>query len=114
MTIRELLEQLKERELVSDSSIESIREELLKESADAGSPWYIRALVVLGAWFSSAFFLAFLLISKAISLSNYREWIVWGLIWISSATIIRALVRRTFPVQLALALSVAGHILFFI
>jgi uncharacterized membrane-anchored protein len=112
MTIRELLEHLKERQLVGDSSIESIKEALSKENNESVSAWYIRALVVLGAWASSGFFIAFLLISKIISLSNSREWLVWGFIWISAATVIRAFVKKIFPIQLALAMSVAGHILF--
>jgi len=109
MTLRELLARLREKEHFDEgeSALAGVADHLEKEASEERTPYYIRALVAVGAWVAAGFFVAFLIASNVIG--DESEAVVWGLVFIAAATVLRRFVKSLFPVQLALALSVAGH-----
>lgn len=115
MTLRKLLARLRKKELFEegDAALAGVAEHLAKEESEERTPYYIRALVAAGAWVAAGFFVAFLLAAHLLSTHGWGvdggPLLGWGLGFIVAATVLRRFVKSLFPVQLALALSVAGH-----
>lgn len=80
-----------------------------EEAADA--PWYIKVLIGIGAWVSALFFILFLGISRMLKFNNEGAMLIWGLSIIAAAVLLHKFGKNIYLSQLALALSVAGHIL---
>ena len=110
-SVRKVLDRLQEQGLVDEPAVKRIAEHLSREQAAPATPWYIKALIGTGAWVAAGFFIAFLLSAKLISIRDDELLLFWGFAFIGGATVIRRLTRHVFHVQLALALSVAGHIM---
>lgn len=71
--------------------------------------WYLSALTAVGAWMAAGSLIAFLFIAGAVE----EELVVGGML-IVAAVGMRRVWRGLFAEQLALALSVAGHVIVFI
>jgi hypothetical protein len=112
MTLRQLLARLGEKGLFQegDAGLAQVAGHLEKEEAEERTPYYIRALVAIGAWVAAGFFILFLGMSGLIS-DDAGPLIGWGLTFIAGATVMRHFSTHVFPIQLALALSVTGHTL---
>ena len=78
---------------------------------EKSTPWFIQLMTGVGAWFTSMFFLAFILGSLLIA-SEYGA-IFWGLVLIGAALFIdRQFQDSLFAQQIALVTSIVGIILF--
>ena len=74
----------------------------------------VQALTVIGAWFAAFFLLGFLGLAGMVKLSSGGPDLFIGLLLIGGAVFMARAAFGLFTDQLALALSVAGHILVFI
>ncbi|MBN8723149.1 MAG: GDYXXLXY domain-containing protein [Acidobacteria bacterium] len=108
ITLKNLLQQLNKQAFLSNEQLEAINNSNLWQKAT--SAWYIRLMMVFGAWIASIFFLLAIFIAELVK--SAESALVMGIIWIMTAVFLRRKASQTFPVQLALALSVAGHIMF--
>ncbi len=81
---------------------------------DRRMPWYLQALIAIGAWFAAAFFLGFLfaLLADTLLKSSISR-LVFGVLMIGGVTALRQMVKSVFLHQISLAGSVAGHVLLF-
>ncbi len=119
VTLRELLARLRAKSLFpeGDAPLERIAEQLRKAQSGERMSYYVRALVAFGAWVAAVFFIAFLFAAEFLSWDIFSRgnksgpFFGWGLAFILSATVLRRFLTHIFPVQLALALSMAGHLL---
>ena len=110
MTIREMAERLQADGLLDEEHLAAIAERLSKPAPRPGFPWFVRALIGIGAWVAAGFFLGFL--SEADLIDWYTASLaVWGLAWIVGALVLRRVTRHEFFGQLSLAASVAGHVM---
>ncbi|MEW5722117.1 MAG: DUF4401 domain-containing protein [Thermodesulfobacteriota bacterium] len=105
-------------ELVDQPRVEGLLDEIGARNAAArlagpgraGDPFYIRLLAALGAWAAAACFTSFLHLARLVDLEG-TEPLLWSLLFLVPAVVIRRLSRRTFLVQLTLAFCTAGHLL---
>jgi hypothetical protein len=80
---------------------------LLKKPDDARiMPLYVQGLAGFGAWIAALCFIGFLLVAGG---WRHHAFLVEGLVMIGVATGLRRVSNHVFPVQFALALSMAGH-----
>jgi len=108
ITLKNLLQELNLQGFLSNSQLDAINNSNLWQKA--ASAWYIRLMMVFGAWIASIFFLLAIFIAELVK--SAESALVMGTVWIIAAVFLRKKASQTFPVQLALALSVAGHIMF--
>ncbi len=108
ITLKNLLQELNLQGFLSDDQLAAINNSNLWQKA--ASAWYIRLMMVFGAWIASIFFLLAIFIAELVK--SAESALVMGTVWIIAAVFLRRKASQTFPVQLALALSVAGHIMF--
>jgi len=108
-TLQHVLETLVEQGAVAAGSVPAIEEKLRQSSAPARSePWFVKLLMAAGAWVAALFFVQFLGIAGLIQ-ENAAGLFLWAVVFLVAAVSLRARSNRLFTVQLALALSVAGH-----
>lgn len=73
---------------------------------DQDTPWYIRTLVGLGAWFSSLFFIGFI---AAVSFRSEIGMVLLGVTLLAVGIGLRAKQKGDFWVQLTLAMGLSGQ-----
>jgi uncharacterized membrane-anchored protein len=106
MTRAQLVEGLRAEGLLSaEAGDEASR--MLAEGAP-GTPWYVRAMVGLGAWLASLLLIGFV---AGISLATDGVTVV-GLLLVAAAVVLRRQTENDFVVQSTLAASLAGQALF--
>jgi hypothetical protein len=107
-TLGFVLDELRRRELLDDPGMKRIDVHLAKRAAPAGEPWFVHALLAAGAWIAAICFIVCLAIAD---LLDDEPWVLfaWGAAFVAAATLLRNVTNRTFPAQLALAVSLAGH-----
>lgn len=104
MRVGELLEALPSERLADV-------ETFLSRPQGADASLALRCLVAIGAWFAAIFLLMFLALANLIRFSDHGPDLVIGLLLICGATLAARRTQGLFLQQLALACSVAGHIL---
>ncbi len=106
-TIGALLDHLREEGLIGDGDRPKIEAELAE---DRGVPWYLQALMAVGAWFAAIFFVVFFGAAGVLGFHD-NAWIPLGLILIAGATALRRIKDWLFLQQFCLAVSLAGHVM---
>src|SRR5687767_14488859 len=104
----ELLDSLTKQGLLDAAAAARILEHLQHPRLRSGELWFVQALLACGAWIAAIFFIVCLLAAEWLD-ETPASLFSWGSALLIAATILRSRTRRTFPVQLALALSVMGH-----
>ncbi|MBA2502716.1 MAG: DUF4401 domain-containing protein [Pyrinomonadaceae bacterium] len=113
ISLDELLARFAEKELVDAAGAEQIRKYVRASEAAAANPWYIKALLAVGAWIAALCFILFLLAAELFN--DLGGLLVWGGLFIGGAVVLHRFAgARDFAAQLALALSVAGHVMMFV
>lgn len=114
MKLTALLEIAQNEGVVSSEDISSITGHLQRDDADDAMPWYLHALLAVGAWFAAAFFIGFFgaLIGDKLWRNGGQAASIGALV-IAIAVGVRRLNAGAFLNQLCLAFSVAGHSLLF-
>src|SRR4051812_18998790 len=112
MKLNTLLQSLKSDGHLDDPGLSKIWAYISAEHGPANYPWFIKAAIAFGAWVAATSFLSFfgavgLLVAKG-------SLVVVGLIAITGATVVRRILNFEFTNQLALATSLAGHVMVFI
>ena len=111
-TMRVVLDQLVDEGLLPPDSPAAIGSTLSAPDDALGNPWYVRVLVGIGAWIAAVLLIAFLAGGVRI-ITTAESAIVVGLILCGVAIALRRLIPSSiFAAQLALALSMAGQVLF--
>jgi hypothetical protein len=105
VTLRELIAGLRAEKLLADGDAAL---EYLNQRAEV-QPWYIRTMVGFGAWLASLLLIGFV---AGFSLAMDGGYAVIGLGLIFGAIWVRRRSGNDFPVQCALATSLAGQALF--
>ena len=112
---KDLLEKLEAKGLAQrETFAETVRH--LQETPEL--PLYLRALVGIGAFIASIFFIAFLSISRLIDYQNEVGLIVWGLVFVGGAIVCQRMagegeeLKHSFLIQSAFALMAVGKTLF--
>ncbi|WP_020405350.1 DUF4401 domain-containing protein [Hahella ganghwensis] len=108
-TMQDLFRQLSSQGLHQDLSTEQERKLVEVFEADTLQPWYIRALIGIGAWLSSWLFMAFI-IGISISLTESLYWVL-GVLFLAAAIGTCHVTRVDFLRHMALAMSLAGQLL---
>jgi len=109
LTIKQLLEHPKVRDLVSPEDIERIAASLAGPEQPSKDPMYIRILYGLGAWFAALFLILFIGISQMFESGAASIFI--GITFLVAAIVITRVSKAVFLSQLSLALAFAGNIL---
>jgi hypothetical protein len=78
-------------------------------AAEAPSPWYLKAMVAIGAWISGIFFLSFVACTGLFSHSDDVRLLGGLLLFVWAVAFHRTLRHIEFAAHFALALSVAAH-----
>jgi len=107
-TYRAVLSDLESRGLADPEATASVEEWLIEREYRSSDPLYIRVLAGAGAWGSVAFFLAFLELAHLFPHTG-AGMIVFGVILLAAAVVLRRIGGKTFVSQLALALAIAGN-----
>jgi hypothetical protein len=108
VTLRELLVDLRRRDLLDDARAKQIEDRLAGFAATSREPWFVHALLGAGAWIAAICFIVCLGVADLLS---EESWVLfgWGAAFIAFATTLRNFTSHVFPAQLALAVSLAGH-----
>ncbi len=109
LTLGQLLERLQQQGLLDEAARTQINARVARESAPPGEPWFVQALLAAGAWIAAICFIACLGISGFLD-DDEAALLAWGAAFVIAATALRTLTSHIFPTQLALAMSVAGHV----
>ncbi len=113
LTLRTVVEEWVARRLLPPEASAQIAETLTHPSEDPPTPWFVSALIGVGAWLSVIPFIAFLVVIKLID--SPAAAIVAGLILIIGTVFWHRFKRNgLFLNQLALALNFTGQILFIV
>lgn len=107
-TLRSVLMDICQRELLDEESLSRVEDYLARERAGGSEPWFIKALIAIGAWVAAVCFIACLGIAELID-DSWLKLIGWGVAFLVAATFLRRFTEHIFPVQLALAWSCVGH-----
>lgn len=107
-TLNELLSKLSTQGKMNQSEIERIEMSFDTEQI-ADDPLFIRILTGTGSWFTAAFLILFLFISKLID--SHESIFICGLIFLVIAIVISRTSKSIYLSQLSLALAIAGNIL---
>lgn len=111
-SMEDVLAHLRQNRLIDETGQENIIKQL-EEIGSTSTPWYIKILIGVGAWFGALFFLFFLGASRLIEFDHPGAMTIWGIIFIGAAVGVdyAGKSKNVFLEQFALALSTAGHIL---
>ncbi len=109
LTIGQLLEHPKVREVISREDAERIAASLATSEQASKDPIYIRILNGIGAWFAAMFLIFFIGITKMFE--SGAGTIIWGIIFLAAAIIIARVSKAAFLSQFSLALAFAGNAL---
>ena len=109
LTIGQLLEHPKVREVISREDAERIAASLATSEQASKDPIYIRILNGIGAWFAAMFLIFFIGITKMFE--SGAGTIIWGIIFLVAAIIIARVSKAPFLRQISLALAFAGNTL---
>ncbi len=113
ISLDELLARFREKELLDAAGAERVRRYVRVRETAAANPWYIKALLAVGAWIAAVCFILFLLAAGL--LTDLGNMLLWGGLFIGGAVMLHRFAgERDFAAQLALALSVAGHVMMFV
>lgn len=108
MSWGDLLRDLQEQGRLDPARAERIAEHLHQHDEASTEPWFIQALLAVGAWVAAICFIVFLAIANLLD-DTPSSLLLWGAGLLVTATCLRNLARHVFFVQFALALSVMGH-----
>jgi len=108
-TLRDLLYELVGNGLMDEKDLARIDAFLLKSASESSEPWFVKLLIGLGAWIAAICFVVFLSIANLIT-EKPPVLLAWAGAFLVGAIVLRNLTRHVFPHQLALAMSVVGHI----
>lgn len=113
ISLGDLLQRLRDQELLDEAGLERIAGHLSQTRPAPGNPWYVRVLVAVGAWIAAICLLVFLALAKIIDIMalEARPLLSCGIFLVAGATALHSLRRHVFAAQLALAFSMAGHAL---
>jgi hypothetical protein len=109
-----LLEAAQTRGDLSAADVSSIAGHFAREDEHASMPWYLHALLAIGAWFAAIFFMGFFAAVFSHFFQNGGAAVTLGIIVIAASVLVRRTNCGAFLNQLCLAFSVAGHVLLFI
>jgi hypothetical protein len=109
LSVGALLLRLEAEGAIDRAGLERAATRAREIAAEAPSPWYLKAMVAIGAWISGIFFLSFVACTGLFSHSDDVR-LLGGLLLFVWAVVLRRVVGRIeFVVHFALALSVAAH-----
>ncbi len=83
ISLDELLARFAEKELVDAAGAEQVRKYVRASEAAAANPWYIKALLAVGAWIAALCFILFLLAAELFN--DLGGLLVWGGLFIGGA-----------------------------
>ncbi|MCP4610512.1 MAG: DUF4401 domain-containing protein [Planctomycetes bacterium] len=109
LTIGQLLEHPKVKDLVSPEDVDRIAASIGKQKQESKDPVYIRILYGIGAWFAAMFLIFFIGITKMFE--SGAGTFIWGIAFIAAAIVIERVSKAPFLSQLSLALVFAGNTL---
>ncbi|MDX1520813.1 MAG: DUF4401 domain-containing protein [Anaerolineae bacterium] len=108
--LQEVLEHLVAEGLITAAGSTRIAD-LSDTPSEAATPWYIRGLIGLGGWFAALFFIGFLTVAEIITDST-GAMIVGAIFCVVGVGIKGIRPTSVFAGQLALAISLAGQLMF--
>lgn len=109
-TVREMADGWQSRGYLDDSGRAALESWLKDRREETPDPVYIRILIGIAAWAAAVCFIAFLSLLRLVD-PDEPSMLLWGLLFLAGAVILRRVGRRVFPVQLALAFGSAGNAL---
>lgn len=95
----------------SESYSSFLESHLISNDAEVNTPWFVKIITIIGAWFGSLLFLGFLLIAKLIE-SEESMIITGGLFVVIGIAISFTNIKNHLLDSLSLSLSILGQILF--
>ncbi len=109
LSLNDLLAQMQDQDIQQDLSSTQLRElnELLEQQLP--QPWYIKALIGIGAWLGSWLFMAFI-IGISISMTD-GGYMVLGILFLAGSLTLCYSTQHDFPRHVALSVSLAGQLL---
>ena len=110
LSLRDVLSSLQARGLLHQVAVGRIGHYLPHARPTTTTPWYVNLLVAIGAWVAAICFVAFLGVADLLTFEGGIP-LVWGLGFIAGATVLHFYIKPVFAAQLALALSMAGHVM---
>jgi hypothetical protein len=108
-SVRELLEHLQARGLITEGGVKRITEKLERPTTESKDPLYIRILSGIGAWVAAIFLILFLGISGIIQ--GGIGAFLCGVVFLMGGIGIAKATKGTFVDQLSLALVFSGNLL---
>jgi len=112
ISLKNILNHLQSKKLLDEAGQEKIQTYLNQKESQQKTPWYIKMFITFGAWIAAGCFIAFLAISGLMP-QDERSLIAMGIIFLAIAVVLYSNVHNIFFAQLALAVSVLGHIMTF-
>lgn len=110
LPLDEMLQRWTAEDLIEAADVERVRAHFVREESERANPWYLRVLAGVGAWVAALCFVAVLGILGLFQ-GEGNALIVWGMIFIGAAILLRRATDGDFGAQFALAVSVAGHVI---
>lgn len=110
-SLRETLEHLQAKGLVTQTVQADALEILKQDQEHPRPPWFLQAMMGLGAWLSVSFFLSFMGILGLIN-DEAITLLIWGILLIAAGLKIRPDAAHTLRRQASLAISMSGKALF--
>lgn len=111
MKIAELLALAEANGLLAPEDSERITGSLATQGKTSAMPWYLQALVALGAWLAALALLGFVFGIFFRIIEHGTGGVITGLILITAATALERARRGPFLSQAALAFSASGHLI---
>lgn len=111
VTLQNLLKELNIQGLLSNTKFQNIQTNQNEIWPPDPSPWFIKLLMVFGAWIASVFFIITMFLTEL--LRSESSFFVCGLLWIIISVLLSRASKQFFLAQLALSMSVAGHLMVF-
>lgn len=111
ITLQDLLKELNLQGLLSNTKFQNIQTNQNEIWPSDSSPWFVRLLMVFGAWIASIFFILTMFLIEI--LKSGTSVFICGLFWIIGSLFLRHTSKQFFLIQLALSISVAGHLMVF-
>lgn len=111
MAMRALLERLQSESLLNSAERDALNAALFKSKDEKPTPWYLHALVAIGAWLASLCFFGFVLLILSGVIDKPDSAMTLGVFWVGIAVFMSRTWEAIFFSQLALAMSAAGHFL---
>jgi hypothetical protein len=109
VSIGQLLRHLETEGHLDPMTVGQVATRIREIDAETPSPWYLKAMVAIGAWISGIFFLSFVACTGLFSHSDDVRLLGGLLLFVWAVVFHRTLRRIEFAVHFALALSVAAH-----